>query len=121
MLNFEAFSLLFHIFEEDAEVGWNTIVAFQILDVVPLIEFLAELFAHRLDCGDGVWELDVRFACILKSDWAKHFKLLILALHVSLFLFLLDFDALLHFAVRDAIQLFQFLLETSQVQRIVTN
>ena len=114
-MNLEAFSLLFHIFEEDAEVGWNTIVAFQILDIVPLIEFLAELFAHRLDCGDGIRELDVRFACILKSNWAEHFKLLILALQVSLFFFLLNFDALLHFAVRDAIQFFQFLLEASQV------
>ena len=121
LLYFEAFSLLLHIFEENAQIGWDAVVTLQVFDVVALVELLAQLLAHGLDGDDRVRELDVRLAGILESDGTQDLELLILAFSVRLFLLLFHFNAFLDLTVRDAIEFLELLLKASQVQCIVSN
>ena len=37
LLYFEAFSLFLHIFEENAQIGWDAVVALQIFHIVTLV------------------------------------------------------------------------------------
>ena len=85
LLNFEAFRLLFHIFEENSQVGRDSICAFKVFDVVSSIQFLAQVLAHSFDIYDCLGELDIGFTRIFEANWSKNFKFLILIPQVSLF------------------------------------
>ena len=78
MLNFEAFSLLFHVLEEYRQVGRDAIGAFKVFDVITCVKLLAQVLAHSLYIYDRLGELNVGFTGILEADWSKDFKLFIL-------------------------------------------
>ena len=120
-MNLKAFSLLFHILQEDAQIGGNAVTTFQVLHVLAGVELLTKLLAHSLDVDDGLWEPDVGLTSILETDWSKYLKLLVLALQVSFFVRLFDNDRLLGLAVADTIEFFKLLFEASTVESVVSD
>ena len=119
LLDLEALCLLLHVLQEDTQVGRNAIAALQILDVVPSVQFLAQVLAHGLNADDCLREPHIGLTRIFESNGSKHFKLLILALLIKSLLFLVQLNRLLRFAIRDSIQLLQLLLEATQVLSVV--
>ena len=99
LLNLETFRLFFHVLKENAQVSWNAIVAFEILDIFPLVELLAKLFAHGFDTYDSFREFNVGLTCIIESNWSQNFEFLILTFQVSFLFLLLDIDAFPIFAI----------------------
>jgi len=81
-----------HVLKEDRQIGRNAVRTLQILDVFPLVEPLAKLFAHSFDVDHRVRESHIRLTRVLEADRPKHLQLLVFAADVSLFLVLLDLN-----------------------------
>ena len=120
-MDLEAFGLLLHVLQEYAEVGGDAVGTFKVLDVVASVQLLAQVFTHGLNVDDRLWESDVWLTRVLESDRSKNLKLLVLTLGICLLLFLINFDRFLVLTVRDAIELFQFFFETTEMHGIVSD
>ena len=121
LLDLEAFSLFLHVLQKDAQVSRNSIGTLEVLDIIAWVKLLAQVFAHRFNVYNSFGESNIWLTGILETNRAKDFKLFILVLGIGFLFFFCDFDGLLILVVGDAIELFFFLFETTQVHRIVSN
>ena len=119
LLNLKTFSLFLHVLKENAKVGRDAIRSLQVLDVVALIELLAQILAHGLNVDDGLWESDIRLTSVFEANWTQDLKFLVLLFQVKLLIFLSNLNALLGLAVADTFELLELLFETTAVQGVM--
>ena len=101
LLDLESFSLLAHILEENCKIGGNAIRTLQVLDIITLVKFLTQLLAHGLNTNHSIGEANVRLRSVLETDRTKDLEFFVLALRISLFLFLFDLNRLTGLCVSD--------------------